>query len=84
MAEPYSVDQLPQVWHRRFAFYEARGLPGSSPQSAAAFKALPFGARFRLTINLLAFFVGLVYYFVKGIWRKGLVWLEPVRRFSRR
>jgi Protein of unknown function (DUF2628) len=75
MAEPYSVNQLSHVWQQRFAFYEAHGRPGSSPQSAAAFKALSFGAKFRLTINLLAFFFGPIYYLVIGMWRKGLVLL---------
>lgn len=69
------MDQLPQVWQRRFAFFEAYGLPGSSSQSQAAFKALPFGKKLRLTTNLPAFFFGPIYYFVKGMWRKGLVLL---------
>ncbi|HET6735704.1 DUF2628 domain-containing protein [Mycobacterium sp.] len=75
MAEPYRVDQLPQVWQQRFTFFDAYGLPGSSSQSQAAFKALSFGKKLRLTTNLLAFFFGPVYYFVKGMWRKGLVLL---------
>jgi hypothetical protein len=75
MAEPYSVYRLPQVWQQRFAFFEAYGLPGSSSQSQAAFKALSFGKKLRLTTNLVAFFFGPIYYFVKGMWRKGLVLL---------
>ena len=72
MAEPYSVDQLPQVWQQRFAFFDAYGHPGSPSQWQAA---LSFGKKLRLTTNLLAFFLGPMYYFVKGMWRKGLVLL---------
>ena len=75
MAEPYSVDRLPQVWQQRFAYYEAHGLPGSSSQAQAAFKALSFGQKIRISVNFLAFFFGPIYYFVKGMWRKGLVLL---------
>ena len=69
------MDQLPQAWQQRFAFYEAHGLPGSSSQAQAAYKALPFGQKIRITVNFLAFFFGPIYYFVKGMWRKGLVLL---------
>lgn len=59
MAEPYTVDPLPQVWQQRFAFFEKYGLPGSSPDAQAAFKVLPFGQKLTLNANLLAFFFGL-------------------------
>jgi Protein of unknown function (DUF2628) len=72
MAEPYSVDQLPQAWQQRFAFFQAYGLPGSSAQAKAAYQTLPFGKKMRLTSNILAFFFGPIYFFVKGMWRKGL------------
>jgi Protein of unknown function (DUF2628) len=75
MAELYSVDQLPQAWQQRFAFFESYGLPAWSTQPQAAYKALPFGKKRRLASNLLAFFFGPIYYFVKGMWRKGLVLL---------
>jgi hypothetical protein len=50
-------------------------LPGSTPQSKAAFKALPFVTTMRLTGNPLAFLSGPFYFFAKGMWRKGLVLL---------
>jgi hypothetical protein len=43
------------------------------PQAQAAYRALPFGKKLGLTTNLLACFSGPIYYFVKGMWRKGLV-----------
>jgi hypothetical protein len=75
MAEPYSVNHVPQAWQQRFAFFEKYGLPGSSSQAQAAFKALSFGQKIRVSLNPLAFFFSPVYYFVKGMWRKGLVLL---------
>lgn len=59
----------------RFDFFDRYGTPGSTPESKAAFKALPFGARFRLTANFCAFFFGPIYFCVKGMWQKGLTLL---------
>ncbi|KRQ28129.1 hypothetical protein BKG80_06785 [Mycobacteroides chelonae] len=64
--------ELASVWQWRFGFYDQFGHPGSSPESETAYRALPFGARLMLSGNLLAFFFGPIYYFVKGMWRKGL------------
>lgn len=75
MSEPLDVGRLPQAWQQRFAFYEAHGLPGSSPQARTAYNTLSFGQKIRISVNFLAFFFGPIYYFVKGMWRKGLVLL---------
>lgn len=64
--------ELASIWRWRFGFYDRFGHPGSTPESEAAYKALPYGARLMLGCNLLAFFFGPIYYFVKGMWRKGL------------
>ncbi|WP_083187769.1 DUF2628 domain-containing protein, partial [Mycobacterium timonense] len=40
-----------------------------------AYKALPFGARVRLTSNAMAFLFGPLYFIAKGMWRKGLTLL---------
>ena len=64
-------DDLPGFWPQRFGFYRAQGLPSSSPQARAAFKALPFVDRMRLNANFLAFLFGPFYFFAKGMWRKG-------------
>lgn len=63
---------LSEIWQRRFDFFDRYGLPASSPESKAAYKALPFGARFRLTSNFPAFLFGPIYFFFKGMWQKGL------------
>ncbi|MGX9671307.1 DUF2628 domain-containing protein [Mycobacterium sp. HM-7] len=69
--------QLPSItvspsWQKRFDFFNAYGLPNSSPESKAAYKTLTFLERVKLTSNILAFLFGPIYFFVKGMWRKGL------------
>ncbi|MEB3035057.1 DUF2628 domain-containing protein [[Mycobacterium] nativiensis] len=67
--------ELSPTWQQRFAFFDAHGVPSSSPQSRAALRALPFGTRMRITSNFLALFFFPFYFFVKGMWRKGVVWI---------
>ncbi|TDZ80107.1 hypothetical protein DE4585_03858 [Mycobacteroides salmoniphilum] len=67
---------LASIWQWRFGFYDQYGHPGSTPESEAVYRALPFGARLMLGCNILAFFFGPIYYFVKGMWRKGLTALS--------
>ncbi|MCX8563859.1 DUF2628 domain-containing protein [Mycolicibacterium mucogenicum] len=72
--------QLPSItvspsWQKRFDFFNAYGLPNSTPESKAAYKALTFLERVKLTSNILAFLFGPIYFFVKGMWRKGLTLL---------
>lgn len=72
MPQLRSYDELPASWQRRFAFYDEYGVPNTSPESRDAYRRLPFGAKMRLNANLWAFLFGPIYFFVKGIWRKGL------------
>ncbi|ORA60820.1 DUF2628 domain-containing protein [Mycobacteroides franklinii] len=72
MTDTHDRQSLAEIWQRRFDFFDRYGLPASSPESKAAFKAIPFGSRFRLTANFPAFFFGPIYFFVKGMWQKGL------------
>ncbi|GAA1086633.1 DUF2628 domain-containing protein [Tsukamurella spumae] len=69
---------VPERWRSRFEFFGRYGQPASSPEATAAFKALPFGTRFRLGFNGPAFFFGPIYYAIKGPWRKGLSLLGGV------
>lgn len=62
-------------WQKRFDFFNAYGLPNSTPESRAAYRALSFMDRLKLTSNILAFLFGPIYFFVKGMWRKGLTLL---------
>jgi hypothetical protein len=72
MTEQHPVDNISDAWRWKFDFYNTYGQPGSSPAAKAAFRALPFGKRLRLASNFLAFLFGPIYFFVKGMWRKGL------------
>lgn len=62
-------------WQKRFDFFNTYGLPNSTPESKAAYQALTFLERLKLTSNILAFLFGPIYFFVKGMWRKGLTLL---------
>lgn len=64
---------LPVVWQQRFAFFDAYGPPNSSPQAREAFRRLSFWDKQRLNVNIWAFLFSFLYFFVKGMWRKGLV-----------
>lgn len=72
-ANPNRFVELPAVWQRRFDFYSRFGLPWSTLQARAAFTALSLGERLRLAFNIPAFLFSALYFFVKGMWRKGLV-----------
>lgn len=68
-----STDDSPlsEKWQERFAFFEQYGGP-QSPAYQAAFKALPAKKRRLISMNFIAFFFGVVYFFVLGMWRKNL------------
>jgi hypothetical protein len=69
------TDNVTDTWHQRFDFFGTYGLPSSSPQARDAFKELSWWTRTRMSWNTLAFLFGPIYFFVKGMWRKGLVLL---------
>ncbi len=75
MTTPQDRSTLAEIWQRRFAFYDQYAAAPSKAEANAFFRSVPFGARMRLTSNFLAFFFGPIYFFVKGMWRKGLVLL---------
>ncbi|MEV6774034.1 DUF2628 domain-containing protein [Nocardia sp. NPDC051030] len=78
MSNPHESSTLSARWQQRFAFYDAYGLPGSSPAARDAYKALPFTQKIMLNSNFLAFLFGPIYFFVKGMWRKGLTLLGAI------
>ncbi|MBI5734263.1 DUF2628 domain-containing protein [Mycobacterium adipatum] len=63
--------ELAASWQRRFAFFDLYGLPNSSPTAKAAYRTLPFWDKVRLTSNVWALLFGFVYFYAKGMWRKG-------------
>jgi len=65
---------LSPAWRARFDFFDRHGAP-RTPEFKQNWKALPFGQRFKIRMNLFALFFGWIYFFVLGLWRKGLVLL---------
>ncbi|MCV7316325.1 DUF2628 domain-containing protein [Mycolicibacillus parakoreensis] len=70
-----TADDVPDAWRSRFAFFDAYGLQTTTLPAREAYKALPFTRRLRISSNFLAFLFGPIYFFVKGMWRKGLTLL---------
>ncbi|MGW1159803.1 DUF2628 domain-containing protein [Streptomyces sp. NPDC002513] len=56
----------------RFAFFETYGGP-LSPAYKEALRAKPFAQRLFFNTNWWAFFFGPIYFFSRGMWRKGTV-----------
>ena len=75
MSQQLPSSTLSPSWQKRFDFFNTYGLPNSTPESKAAYQALTFLERVKLTSNILAFLFGPIYFFVKGMWRKGLTLL---------
>ncbi|MGV0678609.1 MULTISPECIES: DUF2628 domain-containing protein [Mycolicibacterium] len=75
MTEQTPVENLSDSWRWKFDFFDTYGLPNSSPEAKAAYRNLSFMAKLRLSSNILAFLFGPIYFFVKGMWRKGLTLL---------
>ncbi|MBC3950027.1 DUF2628 domain-containing protein [Pseudomonas folii] len=69
---PQSTSKYSAKWQERFNFFETYGAP-KDPRFNAALKSLP-GVRkkMRININIIACFFGPIYFFVLGLWKKGL------------
>jgi hypothetical protein len=58
-------------WQERFAFFERlESLEAADKKSAV--KALPFMKAMRINFNFISFFVGFIYLFVLGMWKRNL------------
>ena len=73
--------QYSPKWQFRFNFYDRHGAP-SSKNFKPAFKTLSSGEKLKININWWAFFFGFIYFFVVGMWRKGLVLLAIILAVS--
>ncbi|CUV65891.1 conserved membrane hypothetical protein [Sulfurovum sp. enrichment culture clone C5] len=63
-----------ETWMKRFDFFKEHGAPNTQTFKDA-FKPLPFGERVTIGMNFWAFFFSFIYFFIKGMWKKGLVLL---------
>lgn len=66
--------QYSQKWQKRFAFFDKHGAP-NTPEFKTALKAESFGGRILISMNFFAFFFGIIYFLILGLWKKGLVLL---------
>ncbi|AOR64273.1 DUF2628 domain-containing protein [Pectobacterium wasabiae] len=66
--------QYSKKWQTRFSFYNEFGAP-NTPAHKNALKNLSFFEKIRINFNFIAFFFGLIYFFVLGLWRKNLTLL---------
>ncbi|NLE79763.1 MAG: DUF2628 domain-containing protein [Rhodococcus sp.] len=66
---------LSDKWQFRFDFFDAYGIPGwmkPTPEYAAAFRALSFRDRMKITTNFCAVFFNVFYLLYLGLWRKAI------------
>lgn len=62
----------PKKWNLRFSFYDKHGLDLHDKNTKAEFLKLPFRQRMSLSINILGFLFGPIYFLCLGMWRKAL------------
>lgn len=69
MSGQRDIDSLPvsTSWKLKFRLLQKAGGP-----SQKNLKALSSGERFKISLNLLAFLFGPLYYLAKGMWKKAL------------
>lgn len=65
-----ALADVSETWKRRFRAIEAAGGP-----TLPRFKELPFGERFGIQFNILAFLFGPFYFLAKGLWRQALLYV---------
>ncbi|AHG21670.1 hypothetical protein Z042_20195 [Chania multitudinisentens RB-25] len=65
--------ELSPKWKARFALFDSAGGDINSPQYKDAIKNMKFFERIKHTSNIFAFFFGIIYFCILGLWKKGLV-----------
>ncbi|WP_419868412.1 DUF2628 domain-containing protein [Chryseobacterium sp. CT-SW4] len=64
-----------EVWNERFSFFQKHGAPGS-PEYKEAYKNINgFVNKLRINMNFYAFFFGVIYFLIKGMWKGALLLL---------
>ncbi|EPL6453849.1 MULTISPECIES: DUF2628 domain-containing protein [Providencia] len=66
--------QYSNKWQKRFDFFDTHGAPDTA-EFKAALKAESFSGRLLINMNFFAFFFGIIYFLILGLWKKGLVLL---------
>lgn len=68
-ADPIARLDVSESWKRKFKLIEKAGGP-----DLPNFRDLPFGERFGLNFNILAFIFGPFYFLAKGLWRQAILY----------
>ncbi|WP_340617965.1 DUF2628 domain-containing protein [Xenorhabdus entomophaga] len=63
-----------EKWQERFEFFEKNGSPYCK-ESKEQYMQLTFMKRIKIGMNFFAFFFGIFYFLIIGLWRKGLTLL---------
>ncbi|WP_446470594.1 DUF2628 domain-containing protein [Xenorhabdus stockiae] len=61
-----------EKWQERFEFFEKNGSPASK-KNREEYRKLPFLKKIKINMNFFAFFFGIIYFVIIGLWKKGLV-----------
>ncbi|AKC80193.1 MULTISPECIES: DUF2628 domain-containing protein [Xanthomonas] len=69
--DTFDRTQLSPKWQFRFDFFDRHGGP-KDPSYKNALKTLSFGEKVKVGMNFYAFFFGVIYFFIIGLWRKAL------------
>ncbi|CAI1827439.1 DUF2628 domain-containing protein [Serratia fonticola] len=74
--------ELSQKWKDRFALFDSAGGDINSPQYKSAIKNMKFLGRIKYVFNFYAFFFGIIYFCILGLWKKGLVMFGAILAFN--
>ena len=66
------LSDLSPMWRERFAFFEQHG-PLKTPEGRAAFNTLSYDQKLVITMNWRAFFFGIIYLPMLGLWKRWLM-----------
>lgn len=67
------ANKLSEKWQERFNFFDSVGGDVTSAQYKQELKKLGFMKRLKIVYNFWAFFFGIIYFCILGLWKKGLV-----------
>ncbi|HEJ9095418.1 TPA: DUF2628 domain-containing protein [Serratia odorifera] len=65
--------ELSPKWQARFALFDSVGGDITSDEYRQKIKELGFFGRLKYMMNFFAFFFGIIYFCILGLWKKGLV-----------
>ena len=68
----YEDADLPAIWQERFAYFDEHGTP-NTPSGKRSLKQGGIGQRIRLGGNFKAFFFGVIYLMVLGLWKRAVM-----------